>query len=171
MAHVFVLVEARKLWMDIFLGDLTKRRYPYPMMNGKMGLMQPNIREVKLLDISVPEASMPYLLSDLSPFIDSSSASKKHAALMGKMLRILGRLKPIYPTLRTKYYRVRVIGKALDFIIRLFRPIKHKRYRPSGDIRNKWVNVMVLGWREDPKDPRPQTKAAWPFIPKGGELV
>ena len=58
MAHVFVLVEARDTWMDIFIGDLLKRRYPYTMQNGQVAFMQPNPREVKLFDISVSPSAL-----------------------------------------------------------------------------------------------------------------
>jgi len=100
MAHVFVLVEARELWMDCFLNDLLKRRYSYPTIRGGEGWVQPNPREIKLFDISVPEACVPSLMSDLAPFArerSTQSSKKNKANMLAKTIQSMSGMKPIYP--------------------------------------------------------------------------
>ena len=101
MAHVFGFAEARKTWLDVFLDDLSERRYPYTMNTGQVGWIQPNVREIKLLDVSVPEECIPQLMSDLSPFaspnMSLASGSKAKAMQLAKGLRIAGGFKSLFP--------------------------------------------------------------------------
>jgi len=124
MAHLFVIVEGREVWMKKFLSDLTNRRYP---MKTKRGIVhfEPNVREVKLLDISVPEDSLPYLLRDLAPFIDSNSPIKRKVKWLARLLRLLFGVKP-------------VVGC----------------YEPSEEVRGDWINKVVIGWKKDKFDSR-----------------
>jgi len=170
MAHVLVLVEGRETWMNVFLNDLLKRRYPYTMMNGQMGMIQPNPREVKLFDISIPEESISFLMEDLAPFAGShgeSSVSKTKAKLLADVLGFSAGLNPIGLNKKTRFYSLPVIGKVIDRFLRYFKPAKFKGFKPSNEVRKQWVNIMPIGWKEDPKDPNSPIVN----LPKGGELI
>ena len=101
MVHVFVFVEGRKTWFDLFLSDLNKRRYEYRTINGGTSFIQPNSREIHLMDISIPKDAVPQLLSDLAPFAyrmdDTVSDQKDKAEMLAKGIRVAGGFKPIYP--------------------------------------------------------------------------
>lgn len=142
MAHVFVGVEARKIWMDRFRTDLERRRYPYESIKGGTSFVQPNVREVKLFDITLPEDCMPYLMQDLQPVMLPASGKKK---LILKIVRLFTRLIGRFTGFRT------VTG---DF-------------EPSGQVQAHWINKIVLGWMKD--DFEPHTKRN--MLPKGGELI
>lgn len=146
MAHVPILVEARKIWMDLFIKDLTERTYPYKTKSGQMGFGQVNVREIKLLDISIAEESIPYLMADLAPFAVSNphmapSPLKSKAWLLAKAIRVLTGLKPL----------------SYD-------------YEPSEALRHSWVNVIPIGWKEDLYDPE-GTFPTLPWNKRGGELL
>lgn len=141
MAHVLCLVEARREWMDLFISDLTRRSYPYTAVNGQQLSMQVNPREVKLLDISIPEECIHYLMEDLAPCVDTLSTAKKKGWILSKLIRRLTGLKPL----------------------------NHK-VKPSQQIRKQWVNVLPIGWREDKVDPRKE-RPFLPLKNGGGELV
>jgi len=173
MGHVFVLVEARQRHMDNFLNDLGERRYIYKTINGSLMWCQPNPRELKLFDMTVPEQCVPALLSDLAPFISSNpglrSPKKDFVNQVAKVLRIAIGLKPIYYEPETILVKVPMIGKFLDKVARIFMKPKPpiKEYEPSGAIRHQWINIIPLGIADDEHD----VKTTMPFIPEGGELV
>lgn len=167
MAHILVLCEARKVWKDAFIQDLTERRYPYEMMDGGLGSIQPQVREVQLLDIVVPETSIPYVMADLSPFVDLNSPSKRMAWLAGKLIRTIGRLKPIYSIPRTKYSKIKFIGPLINYIYVFWKKIEPEKYKPTEEVRARWVNIMPLGWFADKKDPNSTNR----LLPKGGEWI
>jgi len=103
MAHVFVFVEGRQVWFDLFLNDLNKRRYEYSRVDGGTGFIQPNAREIHLMDITLPKGSIPQLMSDLSPLayraINTESSQKDAAEKLAKGLRVAGGFRAIYPEL------------------------------------------------------------------------
>lgn len=133
MAHTLIVVEGRKMWMDAFIDDLTERRYHWvtKATDKKTGKKKPlvietmpNVREVKLLDISLPESAIPYLLDDLAPFWNESDTEKSF--LKSKAVWIAN-------------------------LFRLFAGLRRINYdpTPSGEVRNKFINVVPIGWRED----------------------
>ena len=183
MAHVFVLAEARKVWMDLFIKDLTDRRYAANSMGGGCGNYQPNIREVKLFDISVPEQNIPQLLSDLAPFArerSTKSPAKRQANMIARAIRLMAGFHPIYEAeepVDTRWIKVPKIGKLLNKIANIFiEPKLVEEYHSSGEIRRAWANVIPIGWKEDPAEPIEEGKNSPYFnmLPKtkrGGELL
>ena len=176
MAHVFVAIEARELWMDTFLNDLLKRRYPHKLLNGRIGWTQPNPREIRMFDITVPEACIPTLMSDLAPFMQSNpglrSPKKDFASVVVKVLRIGSGLNSFYPEKKTWLVKIPKIGKWLDRGVRIILKEKPpaKEYEHSGETRHQWVNVLPIGWTTDEKDPN--SKMGYlPKVEGGGELV
>ena len=173
MAHVFVLVEAREHYMDLFIQDMTERRYPSKRLDGQWSGVQPNLREIKLFDISVPEETIPYLMSDLAPYATPEknaldSPMKKLATFLMKGVREFAGLYPIYPEPDTKWKKIPIVGKFLNKVARTFSKWEPKEeYKASGEVRHQWVNVMPVGWKEDQKDP----KSTMFWLPTGGELV
>ena len=141
MAHVRCLVSARKAWMDLFISDLTRRTYPYTCVNGQKSSMQVNVRDWKLLDISLPEECIPYLMADLSPCLDTLSPDKKKGYFLAKLIRIVTGMKPL----------------------------NHK-VKPSGQIRHHFVNILPVGWSEDKVDPLCE-RPFLPLKNGGGELI
>jgi len=167
MAHVLCLAEARKIWKDAFLQDLSERRYPYEQMTGELGLIQPQVRELMILDVVVPETSISFLMADLSPFIDLNSPSKRKAWLAGTLIRSIAGLKPIYSIPRTKYSKIKYIGPLINLIYVFWKKIEPEKYKPTEAVRANWVNIMPLGWFEDKKDPNSTNTR----LPKGGEWL
>lgn len=174
MAHVFAFVEGRKTWFDLFLNDLNKRRYEYSCIDGNRRFIQPNAREIHLMNISVPKDAVPQLLSDLSPFayraVNTVSEQKDAAAKLAKALRVMGGFRAIYPEFDkpTKWVKVPFVGKYLDKVARFFREDKpFEEYKPSGELRHKWINVIPIGIKDDWCHPESEVKG----LPKGGELI
>lgn len=123
MAHVFVLAEARPLWMNLMLHDLEHRWYPHRTKQGSTSVCQCNPREVKLFNFSLPEDCIPMLLDDLAPYTDDKSFMQGRAALAAKSLRALMGLKPIR-----------------------YNPIS------SCQIHKTFVNILPIGWKIDKID-------------------
>lgn len=225
MAHVFVLLEAREVWMQTFLNDLLERRYPYQMTNGNVGLIQPNPREIKLFDISLPKECIPLLMGDLAPFAHKAprtdSPLKDKAGMVAGVIREAGGLKPFNDLTKAvseleedeikdmtvkeapivgKYYKklsncwfaklpfikkkVRVLGYALvkdlpfvgEYLNKLVRAKMRddlSMFKATEEVRHSWVNVMPIGWKEDPTDPTAPKGKFWnlPHTDKGGELL
>ena len=131
------------MWFQRFLNDLNARRYPYTQIDGRQAYIMPNAREIHFMDITLPEQCIPYLMEDLSPTVqakvDPPSPLKVKAHYIAKALRFLFRLKPITGT-----------------------------FEPSGQVQNRWLNILPVGWKEDAR----WTSGGAPIIlPKGGELV
>jgi len=124
MAHLFFFAEARKTWMNIFTGDLTKRRYPYKTVGGYQAYIQPNVREIKFFDVSIPEQCLPKLMEDLSPITKNPSNLKGIGWLFAGFLKRFFKLNPI-----------------------------NKTYTPSNQVRKKWLNIVIVGWAKDKYEP------------------
>lgn len=168
MAHVFVLAEGRELWMDLFLSDLLKRRYPYKMNNGMLGYIQPNPREVKLFDISVPEQCIPSLMSDLA-----SGYANNDTKLRGVAHRISGTIRELAglhsintlpPIIELTFWK-----KVKKLVLMVLGRWEEERidYQPTHEVRCKWLNIIPMGWKEDHKNPE-DTRA---MLPYGSELL
>jgi len=163
MAHVFVLAEARECWMNAFIIDLTERRYQFRMANGKLGFIQPNIREVKLFDISVPEQCVPSLMADLSPFAKDTSRLRGLANLFAKLLRKVVRLRDIYDTYHSP--KEGYFTKLKNYIfesLKLKEKPKQEEYQPTFEIRKRWVNIIPIGWAEDKFVPDADERPTYP---------
>lgn len=172
MAHVFVGVEWRKVWGDLFLADLLKRRYPYKDMDGLTRMVQPNPREIKFYNISLPKECIPYLMRDIAPYAGNSPASlysplKNKAGTIARVARLIGGLKPFKPIPDSWVVRIPFVGKFLNKIVKLFKTEPALDYKASGEVRHQWINVMPIGWKEDNYDPSSDMR----YLPKGGELV
>ena len=172
MAHVFILAEWRKLWGDLFLNDLLKRRYPYHDMDGKIRMIQPNPREVKLFDITLPEECIPYLMKDLAPFSGNKSNSlysplKNKVGTFTRMLRVAGGLNSFTYVPDSWVVKIPLVGKGLNKIVKLFKTEPALDYKPTYELRKMWTNVVAIGWKKDNFDP----KSTLRYLPKGGELV
>lgn len=144
MAHVFVAMEARQVWMDAFLHDLNMRRYQYTCVDGNTRMVQPNMREIRFFDCSLPEECIPLFLSDLAPFA-VNDPSALHSDLKG------------------------IVGKIKNMIIKFvgLKPLNLDGIKASGQCRHAWVNIIPFGWKEDNKD----AITDMGYFPKGGELV
>lgn len=174
MAHVFVFVEGRKVWMDLFLSDLSKRLYHYKLNNGMLGYIMPNAREIKLLDISVPEGCIPQLMGDLHPIALNTSFLRGKARLLSKVLRFLGKLKPVEKELYPLKWKSN--NRILNQIKRRLAIFLFKRgigiweeipYQTSGQVRHRWINIIPIGYGDDPK----HSDSGLPMLPVGGELI
>ena len=131
MAHVVGIVEGPKDWYDVFLHDLEKQQYQYLATHNKTGVIGPMVREIHILDITVPEQNLPNLFADLAPFIGSSghpSKSKSTAVFLQKAMGIA------------------------SFLSKFFKGVELKKIPPakaSGEIRRRALNVLPLFWFED----------------------
>lgn len=128
MAHVLTLVEGPDIWYKIFLYDLENRQYTYKGTHNQIGIIGPNIREIHILDISVPEQNLEDLLSDLAPFTYDSSKQKKSAVFMRKAIWLMGKLSSFFKGVKLK---------------------KIPGVEPSENVRRKALNIMPLFWFED----------------------
>ncbi len=172
MAHAIIGLEGRELWLDIFLADLLKRRYPYHDMDGLTRMIQPNPREIKFFDISLPKECIPFLMKDIAPYVANSSNSlysplKNKVGVVARVARLIGGLKPFQPIPDSWVVKIPVVGKFLNKIVMLFKTEPVLDYETSGELRHQWVNVMPIGWKEDNYDPTSTMR----YLPKGGELV
>ncbi len=148
MAHAFVLVEGRKLWLDLFIEDLTERRYAHQMADGTLGAIQPNVREVKLLDISIPEQCLPSLMSDLAPYAKDTSRLRGLANTFANTIRKVTKLHSIYDSYPFEPWHVSLKNYILEFL-KLKKKPKLIEYKPTFEVRHKWVNIISVGWSED----------------------
>lgn len=150
MAHVLVFAEGRETWYNLFVNDLTERRYMHKMANGGLAAIQPNVREVHLLDISVPEQCIPSLMADLSPYAKDTSRFRGLANLFANLLRKTFRLHSIYDTYPfcNEPWHIRIKNYVLESF-RLKPKPKVLEYKPTFEVRHKWVNIIPVGWFED----------------------
>jgi hypothetical protein len=130
MAHVVTAVEGPQIWYDAFLYDLENRQYTYRGTSGLVGIIGPNIREIHLLDITVPEQNLPDLLSDLAPYVDARTSQKKSALFVQKGLWLAGKLSNFF-----KGVKLKTVPNA----------------KASGNVRRRALNIMPLFWFEDPE--------------------
>ena len=151
MAHTIVVVEGPKTWYDLFLYDLENRQYTYKATHGRIGIIGPMVREIHMLDITVPEQNLEDLLADLAPFVGSepyNSKSKTSAAFLQKAVWIGAKLSSFFK------------GAKLH---------KIPHVKPTEELRIRPLNIMPLFWFEDGVVP-PGTM----ILPKkgnGGELL
>ena len=68
MVHYFVMMEGQRKYQEEFVSWLTSRQHVTQLPNMPGLAVQPNIREVRLYDISVFESCIGQLLQDLAPF-------------------------------------------------------------------------------------------------------
>jgi hypothetical protein len=168
MAHVFVVIEGRELWVNLFLEDLLKRRYSYPMMNGMTGYIEPNPREIRLFDITIPEASVPQLMSDLAPFSKNTSLLRGKAYFLRKLVLMFGKLKPVDEELYPFEWKSKIGKKLAMFLFKKGIGIwKEIPYKSTYEVRHKWLNIIPIGYGEDHKEPNTGLVCS----PKGGELI
>ncbi len=128
IAHTIVAVEGPQPWYDLFLYDLEKQQYTYRATHNQVGIIGPMIREIHLLDITVPEQNLGDLLSDLAPYTNASSKQKASAILIKKAIWLGGKVSSFFKGTKLK-------------------PIPDAK--PSGNIRKKALNIMPLFWFED----------------------
>ena len=170
MAHVFILAEGREAWMKLFLKDLGERRYEYKMNNGNSGYVQPNAREIKLFDISIPESSISSLMADLSPFAENTSKQRGKAHLFANLLRESGNLRSIYDIggipRKSRFRRFLDLGLET---LHLKEPEKFEEFPRTYALRKRWVNIIPIGWHEDRRSP--SDKDGYPHLPHGSELL
>ena len=120
IVHCFVLMESQRKYLDDYTTWLLDRKYPTTFPNQSGLIMQPNVREVRLYDISIPEGSFNFLLSDLSPYNQGAG-------------NIKGKLQ----------FGTKLMQKALGLS-----PVQPSKTNPLGDWRS-YINVMVLGTKKD----------------------
>lgn len=125
--------------------DLEKCQYTYKATHGQIGIIGPMIREIHLLDITVPEQNLNELLKDLAPFIKPGASKQKNTALfVKKALWLAGKVSALF-----KGTRLRPIPSVME---------------GSGRVRKQPLNIMPLFWFEDPV----LKNHAW-VLPKKGE--
>ena len=166
MAHVFLLVEGRELWMDIFLNDLLKKRYFYKRGDGQSGYIQPNPREIKIFDVSLNEQCIPALMNDLTPFANNTTKLRGKAHILSETLRNVAGLHSIYDLPPFPDKKTALKNRILE-LFRLKKAEVKDEYKPTFDVRKRWVNIIPVGWAEDKK----VGSAERPLYPVGGELV
>ncbi|HUU77487.1 MAG TPA: hypothetical protein VMX55_04025 [candidate division Zixibacteria bacterium] len=78
MAHVFVMMEGQRKYLTEFENYLMSKEYMSQLPNQPGMKLQPNVREVKLYDISVFESNLGQLYEDLAPFNSIDHGIKGH---------------------------------------------------------------------------------------------
>ena len=116
------------MWYELFLQDLEAQQYTYKATHNQIGIIGPMLREIHLLDITVPEQNLNELLSDLAPYTTASSKQKTSAVLVKKAIWLAGTVSSLF-----KGSKLKSIPDA----------------KPSGNVRKKALNVMPLFWFED----------------------
>ncbi len=116
------------MWYELFLQDLESQQYTYQATHNQIGVMGPMLREIHLLDITVPEQNLKDLLADLAPYTTATSKQKTSAVLVKKAIWLVGMVSSIFK------------GSKLKQI---------PDVEPSHNIRKKALNIMPLVWFED----------------------
>ncbi len=149
IAHVITAVEGPKIWYELFLYDLENRQYTYKGTHNQVGIIGPMVREIRLLDITVPEQNLKELLADLAPYVNiSSSKQKKSAGFVKTIIWLGGKLSSLF--------------KGVDL-----KPIPD--VKPSKNLRRRALNIMPFFWFEDGVEPEPGL--ILPQKDGGGELL
>lgn len=116
------------MWYETFLQDLESQQYTYKATHNQIGIIGPMIREIHLLDITVPEQNLKDLLADLAPYTTATSKQKTSAVLVKKAIWLVGLVSTIFK------------GSKLKQI---------PDVKPSHNVRKKALNIMPLVWFED----------------------
>ena len=136
------------MWYELFLQDLEAQQYTYMATHNQIGIIGPMLREIHLIDITVPEQNLGDLLSDLAPYTTTSSKQKTSAVLVKKAIWLAGMVSSLF-----KGSKLKPIPDAEE----------------SRNVRKKALNIMPLFWFEDSV-----IKKSTLVLPKkgdGGELL
>ncbi len=136
------------MWYELFLQDLESQQYTYKATHNQIGIIGPMLREIHLLDITVPEQNLKDLLADLAPYTTATSKQKTSAVLVKKTMWLVGCVSALFKGSKLK-------------------PIPDAE--PSYNVRKKALNIMPLFWFEDGVEKNPGL-----ILPKkgdGGELL
>ena len=107
------------------------------------------VREIKLLDITVPEQNLEDLLADLAPYTSAAGSKQKASAIfVKKAIWLAGKVSAFFK------------GTTL-------KPVPD--VKPSHALRKKALNIMPLFWFEDNVEPNPGI--VLPQKGGGGELL
>ncbi len=136
------------MWYELFLQDLESQQYTYKATHNQVGVMGPMLREIHLIDITVPEQNLKDLLADLAPYTTATSKQKTSAVLVKKAIWLVGMVSALFKGSKLK-------------------PIPD--VEPSKAIRKKALNVMPLFWFEDGVTKNPGL--ILPIKGNGGELL
>ena len=116
------------MWYELFLQDLEAQQYTYKATHNQIGIIGPMLREIHLLDITVPEQNLKDLLADLAPYTTANSKQKTSAVLVKKAIWLAGTVSALFKGSKLK-------------------PIPDAK--PSDNVRKKALNIMPLFWFED----------------------
>lgn len=97
MTHHFVLMESQPKYLNQFVQYLLSRQYPTTYPNHPGYLSTPNVKEVKLFDIVVPESCSSALLTDLAPYNQGDALIKKRLGMGVKLFQKAAGLQGVEP--------------------------------------------------------------------------
>ena len=84
------------MWYELFLQDLESQQYTYQATRNQVGIIGPMLREIHLIDITVPEQNLKDLLADLAPYTTTTSKQKTSAVLVKKAMWLAGMVSSIF---------------------------------------------------------------------------
>ncbi len=114
-----------------------------------MGIIGPMVREIRLLDITVPEQNLKDLLADLGPYVNPAGSKQKTSALfIKKVIWLIGKVSTLFKGANLK---------AIPDV------------KPSNNLRRRALNIMPLFWFEDDVEPNPGL--VLPIKDGGGEIL
>lgn len=56
--HIYLLARGQKDHLQKWINDLSEKYLPYEYEPGKLGMLQIGVREIKLLEIAIPESQL-----------------------------------------------------------------------------------------------------------------